>query len=62
MEWDYFVEEISPSATGDDIEKVLCDAGNGEWELSTSLTLPGDSHINQGATRTFLLFKQPLKK
>jgi hypothetical protein len=62
MEWEYFVEEISPSSTGDDIEKLLADLGLGGWELSTSLTLPGDPHVNNGAARTYLLCKKPLQK
>jgi hypothetical protein len=62
MEWDYFVDDIEPNATGDDIEAVLTDAGLGGWELVTSVTLPGDPHVNDGAARTYLLFKQPIKK
>jgi hypothetical protein len=62
MEWDYVVEEVKCSATGEDIEKLLSDLGCGGWELTTSLTLPGDPHINKGVGRTYLLFKRPLKK
>ncbi len=47
MEWEYFVEEVPPSAKGEDIEKILSDLGDGGWELSTSVTLPGDPHINK---------------
>jgi hypothetical protein len=62
MEWEYFVEKVSPSATEEDIEKLLSDLGSGGWELTTSLSLPGDPHINNGAGRTYLLLKKPLKR
>jgi hypothetical protein len=62
MEWEYHVEEISPSATEEDIQKLLSDLGDGGWELTTSLVLPGDLHINKGAGRTYLLLKKPLKR
>ena len=62
MEWEYFVEEVSPSASEGDIQKQLSDLGDGEWELTTSLSLPGDPHINNGAGRIYLLLKKPLKE
>jgi hypothetical protein len=62
MEWEYFVEEVSQTANREDIEKLLADLGDGGWELSTSLTLPGDPHVNRGAARTYLLFKKPVQK
>lgn len=62
MEWEYFVEEVSSNTTAEDLEKTLADLGDGEWELTTSLSLPGDPHINQGAGRTYLLLKKPIRK
>lgn len=62
MEWEYFVEEVPLNATRDGIDKILADLGDGEWELSTSLTLPGDPHINNGAARIYLLCKKPVQK
>lgn len=62
MEWEYLVEEIKPTARDEDIQELLSDAGDGGWELTTSLTLPGDPLINNGADRIFLILKKPLKK
>jgi hypothetical protein len=62
MEWEYFVEEVPQNSNHDDIEKLLADLGDGGWELTTSLTLPGDPHVNSGAARTYLLCKRPARK
>ena len=62
MEWEYFVEQVKPTTTGDDLEKALADLGDGGWELSTSLTLPGDPHVNNGEPRIYLICKKPFHK
>ena len=62
MEWDYVVEEIRSNASAQDVEKLLGDLGLGGWELTTSLTLPGDPRVNNGASRAYIIFKRPLKK
>jgi hypothetical protein len=56
MEWKYLVEEVSGSK--ETIEAQLADL-DPEWEAVTSWTVPGDPHINQGAWRTYILFKKP---
>jgi hypothetical protein len=63
IEWDYIVEEVPSNASAHDLEKLLSELGLGGWELTTLLTLPGGHpHANNGASRTYLLLKQPLKK
>ena len=59
MEWQYFVEEVSPTASKETIEEQLSELGSGGWEAVTSWAVPGDPHINQGAWRVLILFKQP---
>jgi hypothetical protein len=60
MEWEYLVEEVPASM--DVLETVLSEAGSNEWEAVTGWVIPGDAHINRGASRTFLLFKRPKKR
>ena len=62
MEWEYWVEEISASASTEEIEKQMSELGSGGWEAVTSWSFPGDPHINSGAWRIYVLFKKPLVK
>lgn len=57
MEWQYLVREVPKSK--EQLEQDLQDFGSGEWEAVTSWVVQGDRHINQGASRTFILFKKP---
>jgi len=57
MEWQYVVEEVPKSK--EELETALTELGSGGWEAVTSLVIQGDRHINQGASRTFILFKKP---
>jgi hypothetical protein len=59
MEWRYLVEEITVG--GQELEGQLSELGNGGWEAVTSWSVPGSPHINQGAWRTYILFKKPKK-
>ncbi len=60
MEWKYLVEELSGGGK-EAIEEQLAELGSGGWEAVTSWSVPGDPHINDGAWRTYILFKKKSK-
>jgi hypothetical protein len=59
MEWEYLIEEVSDSEETN--SEMLQEAGSGEWEAVASWAVPGDTHVNQGAWKVYILFKKPKK-
>jgi len=58
MNWEYLVKEVSAGSSDEALGKLLSDADFAGWEAFTSLAIPGDPHINRGASRTVILFKK----
>jgi hypothetical protein len=62
MHWEYLVEETPQGVSAEALENILLNLGSVGWELATSLTLPGNPAINNGADRTLLVLKRPGEK